>query len=227
MSGRQPYHVGQQTKQNLNPTPGVACGINLTYSFLPKLLKTQGYHTVAQGKWHLGYMSDEYTPTYRGFDHYLGYYSGAEDHWDHSKAGATGHGMVTYWDLANNTGTDVAPCKDAVGQHGVYSSYLFGNDTQRIMSALDTDTPLFVYQAWDIAHDPCQAPQWAIDANSDVNNPTRRNFTAMMSALDVAADQLITDLEARSKASGRPYVLIVTTDNGGNLGGGGNNFPKR
>ena len=28
MTGRYPYHIGQQTGMNLNPTPGIACGIN-------------------------------------------------------------------------------------------------------------------------------------------------------------------------------------------------------
>jgi arylsulfatase A-like enzyme len=35
---------------NLNPTPGIACGINLKYDFLPKMLKQKGYATWALGK---------------------------------------------------------------------------------------------------------------------------------------------------------------------------------
>ena len=31
MTGRHPSHVGQQTEMNLNPMPGIACGINLKY----------------------------------------------------------------------------------------------------------------------------------------------------------------------------------------------------
>ena len=27
-SGRYPWHLGQQTGMNLNPTPGIACGID-------------------------------------------------------------------------------------------------------------------------------------------------------------------------------------------------------
>ena len=38
MTGRHPYHIGQQTGFNLNPTPGIACGINTAYDFLPKVL---------------------------------------------------------------------------------------------------------------------------------------------------------------------------------------------
>ena len=53
MTGRMPWHIGQQTRMNLNPTPGIACGINLNYTFMPKLLKERaGYTTWALGKWH-------------------------------------------------------------------------------------------------------------------------------------------------------------------------------
>ena len=50
MSGRYPWHIGQQTRMNLNPMPGIACGINLKYDFLPKVLKQKGYATWALGK---------------------------------------------------------------------------------------------------------------------------------------------------------------------------------
>lgn len=72
---------------NLNPMPGVACGINLAYKFLPEVLAGAGYKSYALGKWHLGFQNNSYTPTYRGFHSYLGYYSGAEEHFTHLKAG--------------------------------------------------------------------------------------------------------------------------------------------
>lgn len=34
-------------------------------------------------RWHLGYCNWKYTPTYRGFDSFMGYYNAAEDYYTH------------------------------------------------------------------------------------------------------------------------------------------------
>ena len=39
------------------------------------------------GKWHLGFYEWPYTPTYRGFDSFYGFYTGAEDHFNHERYG--------------------------------------------------------------------------------------------------------------------------------------------
>ena len=45
------------------------------FTLLPALLKQKGYATHAVGKWHLGYATTAYTPTFRGYDTFYGYYS--------------------------------------------------------------------------------------------------------------------------------------------------------
>jgi arylsulfatase B len=52
LTGRHPSHIGQQTGMNLNPMPGIACGINLKYDFIAKVLQRAGYRTAALGKWY-------------------------------------------------------------------------------------------------------------------------------------------------------------------------------
>ena len=37
-------------------------------------------------RWHLGFCKWDYTPTYRGFDSFVGYYSGAEDYFEHMRS---------------------------------------------------------------------------------------------------------------------------------------------
>ncbi|WAR29519.1 ARSJ-like protein [Mya arenaria] len=45
-------------------------------------------------RWHLGFCNWKYTPTYRGFDSFMGYYNGAEDYYTHVR------GMVSALDEA-------------------------------------------------------------------------------------------------------------------------------
>jgi len=60
------------------------------------------------GKWHLGFRSPELTPTYRGFDTFLGYYHFGEDYYTHSQD-IKGDGVCTgaYTDFSNSSGIDI------------------------------------------------------------------------------------------------------------------------
>ncbi len=51
--------------------PACPTGLSAKEHTVASLLKQQGYHTMAIGKWHLG-DQPEFLPTHRGFDHYLG-----------------------------------------------------------------------------------------------------------------------------------------------------------
>ena len=38
-------------------------------------------------QWHLGFYKWDYTPTFRGFDSFVGFYSGGEDYFTHQSSG--------------------------------------------------------------------------------------------------------------------------------------------
>ena len=58
-------------------------GLPLELKILPQHLKDAGYDTHLVGKWHLGFFRHEYTPNYRGFDSFFGYYQGHQDYFTH------------------------------------------------------------------------------------------------------------------------------------------------
>ena len=161
LTGRYAWHLGQQSELNLNPSPGIACGVNLSYTFLPELLRRHaGYATWALGKWHLGFTSDAYTPTRRGFDSFLGHYGGAEEHFSHNKSGVpapqgSSAEDFTAYDLANSTNSSIGPCLGAVGNaSAIYSTSLFVEEALRKLATHDQSVPFFLYLSWSGVHKP-------------------------------------------------------------------------
>ncbi|KAI8491914.1 hypothetical protein Bbelb_302870 [Branchiostoma belcheri] len=81
MTGYFPYHVGMQHMAMLPAQPS---GVPSHFPFLPEKLKELGYATHVVGKWHLGFCNWNYTPTYRGFDSFYGFYNGHDDYYKHT-----------------------------------------------------------------------------------------------------------------------------------------------
>ena len=162
----------------------------------------------------MGYQSNAYTPTYRGFDTYTGYYSGAEEHFTHYKGGEG----KNYFDLANNSGTRVSPLFSMVGKtqketEEFYSVYIYGNETVRLIrrhAALYASSPLYVYLAWNVVHAPDEAPAWAVAENPGESNKQRQLFAGMLSALDVGVRHVIDELKAQSMWDTTIFVFSVS-----------------
>lgn len=68
LTGRYPIRSGMHH----NTGPGSSRGIPQSEILLSELLKTQGYRTMAVGKWHLGHSRPEQLPTGNGFDQFFG-----------------------------------------------------------------------------------------------------------------------------------------------------------
>merc|ERR1719506_603022 len=58
-------------------------GVPLNETFIAEVLKKEGYRTHAIGKWHLGEHAWEFTPTFRGYETYLGYLGGGQSYFSH------------------------------------------------------------------------------------------------------------------------------------------------
>jgi hypothetical protein len=81
MTGRYPYRMGQYEVIRARS----ARGMPLDEETLPEVLKKAGYQRHAVGKWHLGHSSFDYTPTFRGFESFYGFYAaGRQDYYKHT-----------------------------------------------------------------------------------------------------------------------------------------------
>jgi arylsulfatase A-like enzyme len=205
MTGRHPIHTGMQSGVIMGQDP---YGLGLDEKLLPEYLKELGYSTHGIGKWHLGFFEVEYTPTYRGFDSFFGYWTGKEDYYTHIDN--EGSGYIGY-DYRDNLSI-------ADNYRGQYNTELFTQRAINVIENQDPSQPFFLYLAHEAVHsanpsDPLQAPQYLIDKFGYIENKQRQIFAAMVTSLD----QSVRNVTDALKTNGlwNNSVIVFTTDNGG------------
>ncbi|EGD76661.1 hypothetical protein PTSG_08011 [Salpingoeca rosetta] len=217
MTGRYPHRYGLQFPF----CGGAAMALNSNETLLPQYMKSAGYTTRAVGKWHLGFTEWQFTPTFRGFDSFYGFYSCAEDYFFHglgfkNSSGAHVKSLDFHDDARPSCGADCSKAAfEAVGtdwQH--YSTTLFAGRIVDIVDGHDPSQPLFLYFASQDTHNPGEVPQCYKDRyNTTVPDQVRRKLAAKLTTVDSALANIT---EAYKRNGMYDNLLIVyTADNGG------------
>jgi arylsulfatase A-like enzyme len=193
LTGRYPHRYGLQTL--VIPSAG-RYGLPTDEWLLPQALRSAGYRTAIVGKWHLGHADRKYWPMQRGFDSQYGPLLGEIDYFTHSAHGTR--------DWFRN--------EQPVVESG-YVTELIGREAVRVIDEHDASKPLFLSLAFTAPHSPYQAPQAWLDRYADQEDPSRRAYAAMISAMDDQIGEVVRALERRGL---RENTLIVfQSDNGG------------
>ncbi|XP_005090307.1 arylsulfatase B [Aplysia californica] len=212
MSGRYQIHTGLQHSIIHPEQPN---GLPLDSPTMADKMKEAGYATHMVGKWHLGFFKDEYLPWNRGFSTFYGYLNGAEDYFSHKKAFSDGK---EYLDLRDHKGP-------IHSEDGHYSTHLFTEKATDVVRAHDASKPLFLYLAYQSVHSPMQVPGEYKRKYDHIQDWKRRFYAGMVDAMDEGVGNLTKAL--KDKGLWDNTVLVFSTDNGGAVGDGGNNFPLR
>ena len=160
--------------------PASAYGLPLNETTLAQKFKAAGYACHASGKWHLGFYKWGMTPTFRGFDSFVGFYSGGEDYFTHRSGAAYDFRR----DPEPHCGLGCSQI--AVDDMGRYSTTVFTEEAVRVVDSHDFNSkPLFLYLAYQGVHAPAQVPlQYIAPYNATITDPKRRVFAGMLSAVD-------------------------------------------
>ncbi|XP_075556615.1 arylsulfatase B-like [Dermacentor variabilis] len=204
--------------------------VPLTFEFLPQWLKRQGYSTHMVGKWHLGYKSLEYTPTWRGFDSFFGYYNGQEFYYNHTLGDVEGHCGLDLW---RNVGHTTQAVTDL---NGTYSTDAFTDEAKRIIADHDAEKPLFLFLSYQAVHAACldcnaEAPPEIVDQYSYITAYNRSVFAGALHVMDRSVGEVLAALQSRGMLA--DSVVVFASDNGGAplssqlVSNTGNNFPLR
>ncbi|KAK7090394.1 arylsulfatase B-like [Littorina saxatilis] len=211
LTARYPYTYGMQ----VNDITGTRLAwLNETLTLLPATMRDLGYRTHMIGKWHLGFCDWSLTPTRRGFDSFYGFFSGAQGYFNHS-----GNGDHAY-DFRDND-------EIVWSARGHYSTELHTARAQSIIrNSSASNTPFFLYMAYQNAHAPWEVKQDYVDRYcSHVTNDTRRLHCGMVAAMDESIGNITQTLQDEGVYDNT--IVVFMSDNGGPIGGSAFNWPLR
>ncbi|XP_054721614.1 arylsulfatase B-like [Uloborus diversus] len=220
MTGKYPIKLGLQHYVISVNSP---YGLPPNETILPQYLKQLGYATHGVGKWHLGFFKNEYLPVNRGFDSFFGYWSGFEDYFTHIAQEDDVFGL----DFHDNN-------EDEWGYFETYGTEIFTKKAVDIIQSHDPQQPLFLYFSHQAVHvgreeEPFQAPEEYINRFSHINDPERRIFAGMASAMDDSIGEVFSALDKAGMLD--DSIIIFSTDNGAEVAAvnnaTGSNFPLR
>lgn len=205
MTGRSPIRFGV-VYATIEPFD--SHGVPVEEHFISESFKAAGYETAITGKWHLGHTHRKFLPKARGFDHSYGHLNGRIDYYTHDREG----GLDWHRD-----------CR-TLDEKG-YSTDLIGQEAVRLIRHRDRNKPLFLYVPFNAPHAPLQAPPRFNENYKAVKDKDRLTYCAMVECMDDAMGRILGALDEQGMS--RDTIVLFFSDNGGNLGQGGNNDPLR
>lgn len=223
LTGKYPMRLGMHGPTN---KPGQT--ENLPDSkLMPEYLKDLGYETHLVGKWNLGYSRWNATPTFRGFDHHLGFFNGHVSYYDYLTTHKVDGKDYTGFDLRRDT----TPAWDLAGQ---YATDAFTDYTVKTIEKADGSKPFFIMLSHLAVHvgnegKYLEAPQETINKLKHIDDSNRRTYAAMVSKVDDSMGTIMSALLKKNLLENT--VIVFVSDNGapsiGVSHNWGSNFPLR
>jgi arylsulfatase A-like enzyme len=185
-----------------------APGLPLTETTIANRLKAANYKTGLVGKWHLG-PDPEQNPTKRGFDSFFGFTGGQ-------------HTFFAAQTKDIYRGTEPVEEKE-------YLTDAFAREAVSFIDQNKAD-PFFLYLAFNAVHTPLDVTDDRFQRFAHIEDPQRRKYAAMLTALDEGIGRVLEKL--RAEGLEEDTLIFFLSDNGGPVMpttsiNGANNAPLR
>ena len=194
ITGRYQQRFGHEFNMGPAARAGANVGLPLDQVTMADRMKKLGYATGMVGKWHLGY-APKFHPQQRGFDEFFGFLGGAHSYVD---SNADAKNRI----LRGNKPVDEKE----------YLTDAFGREAVAFIDRHKSE-PFFLYLPFNATHGPLEATDQYLNRFSQIGNPKRRTFAAMLSAMDDAIGDVLDKLRAE-KLEENTLVFFIG-DNGG------------
>lgn len=179
-------------------------------------LKDLGYNTGLVGKWHLG-ANDDYYPTNRGYDEFVGLLPGATSFIDPEAPGVRYYIRSPEGErlLRRNPLTEIfeGPDRQLVDNYQEYLTDYFARRAVDFIQRKATDEkPYFLYLTPTAPHDPLMTTQEYYDRFPHIESEQNRIYAAMVSSLDDLVGDVLQAVEASGEADNT--MIFFLSDNG-------------
>jgi arylsulfatase A-like enzyme len=196
-------------------------GLDTNEVTLGAALKREGYRTGLVGKWHLG-AQDQFYPTNRGYDEFVGILSGATSYIDPTRPDVRmfvrdgkggGEGPARTGRRTKYTQVVEGPDQKVVNNMDEYLTDYFGRrGAEFVRRNAASDDPYFLYLAFTAPHDPLMVTQKYYDRFSHIKTEHHRIYAAMVSALDDAVGEVLDAIDRSGEADNT--IVYFLSDNG-------------
>ncbi|HLP36029.1 sulfatase-like hydrolase/transferase [Lacibacter sp.] len=182
-------------------------GLPLTEQTLPEFLKQNGYNTMGIGKWHLG-VHEKFRPWNRGFNEFFGFLGGGHRYLPEEYT-------IVNQDSAKNEGESYRTKLIRNNKSVEESEYLTDALSREAVSFIERNKqqPFFLYLAYNAPHSPLQATPKYLSRFDHINNPKRKTYAAMVSAVDDGVGTVLDKLQQLNLTENT--IVIFLSDNGG------------
>ena len=196
LTGRYQQRFGHENNPTFLPDD-IKVGLPVDQILLPQILKDAGYVTGAIGKWHLG-AHPVFHPNARGFTEYFGFLGGGHVY----IPGQKGSGEYTAPVLRDNEPVEVTE----------YMTDVLSHEAAAFVTRHKA-APFFLYVAYNAVHTPLQASEKYLSRFAGIEDPRRRTYAAMTSAMDDGIGEVLDAV--RGAGIEKDTMIWFFSDNGG------------
>lgn len=203
LTGRYPQRYGHEFNPGPRSDGADPPGLPRDQRTLADAFRGAGYRTGLVGKWHLGSGTGQH-PLDRGFEEFFGFLGGGHAYFPTS---------------GENQNDPILRGRDPVEERE-YLTAAFGREAEAFIGRHAAEQ-FFLLLAFNAVHLPMAAPPEAVERFAGIEDPTRRTYAAMLTALDDAVGRVRAALETRGLAD--DTLIAFISDNGGPLANGSSN----
>ncbi|WP_256009917.1 sulfatase-like hydrolase/transferase [Desertivirga xinjiangensis] len=204
LTGRYQQRFGFEHNISNKPADGYQLsdiGLDPNEKTIGDHMKSNGYRTIAIGKWHQG-EEEKHFPLNRGFDEFYGFLEGHRDFFAYRKERARKFAMFDNHQIVPES--EIGYLTDMFTER----ASLFITENQ--------DKPFFMYLAYNAVHVPMNAKPELMNKFSYIPDKGRRAYAAMMASLDEGVGSIVNVLQKNDLFDNTLIVFI--NDNGAATG---------